>query len=102
MGAAGGPGGSRLRLPRRSPPSRRGLGSDRWLRAAGGRCRGGRAERRHQRPAPFLTTSGPHPATPPWLALPRSVTAFRLLVVEDDEGIRSLLLRGLGDEGFEV
>jgi DNA-binding response OmpR family regulator len=30
------------------------------------------------------------------------VTAFRLLVVEDDEGLRSLLLRGLGDEGFEV
>jgi DNA-binding response OmpR family regulator len=30
------------------------------------------------------------------------VTAFRLLVVEDDTELRSLLLRGLGEEGFDV
>jgi two-component system response regulator MprA len=30
------------------------------------------------------------------------VTVFRLLVVEDDPELRSLLLRGLGEEGFEV
>jgi two-component system response regulator MprA len=30
------------------------------------------------------------------------VTAFRLLVVEDDDELRSLLVRGLGEEGFEV
>jgi DNA-binding response OmpR family regulator len=30
------------------------------------------------------------------------VTAFRLLVVEDDPELRSLLVRGLGEEGFEV
>jgi DNA-binding response OmpR family regulator len=30
------------------------------------------------------------------------VTAFRVLVVEDDAELRSLLLRGLGEEGFEV
>jgi DNA-binding response OmpR family regulator len=31
-----------------------------------------------------------------------SVTAFRLLVVEDDPELRQLLSRGLGEEGFEV
>jgi two-component system, OmpR family, response regulator len=31
-----------------------------------------------------------------------TVTAFRLLVVEDDPELRSLLLRGLGEEGFAV
>ncbi len=31
-----------------------------------------------------------------------TVTAFRLLVVEDDPELRSLLLRGLGEEGFVV
>jgi two-component system response regulator MprA len=30
------------------------------------------------------------------------VTVFRLLVVEDDPELRSLLVRGLGEEGFEV
>jgi two-component system response regulator MprA len=30
------------------------------------------------------------------------MTAFRLLVVEDDADLRSLLQRGLGEEGFEV
>jgi DNA-binding response OmpR family regulator len=30
------------------------------------------------------------------------VTTFRLLVVEDDDELRSLLIRGLGEEGFEV
>jgi DNA-binding response OmpR family regulator len=30
------------------------------------------------------------------------VTVFRLLVVEDDPELRSLLSRGLGEEGFEV
>jgi DNA-binding response OmpR family regulator len=30
------------------------------------------------------------------------VTVFRLLVVEDDSELRSLLSRGLGEEGFEV
>ena len=30
------------------------------------------------------------------------MTVFRLLVVEDDPELRSLLLRGLGEEGFEV
>jgi DNA-binding response OmpR family regulator len=30
------------------------------------------------------------------------VTVFRLLVVEDDPELRSLLLRGLGEEGFDV
>jgi DNA-binding response OmpR family regulator len=30
------------------------------------------------------------------------VTAFRLLVVEDDSELRSLLSRGLGEEGFDV
>jgi two-component system response regulator MprA len=30
------------------------------------------------------------------------MTAFRLLVVEDDAELRSLLIRGLGEEGFEV
>ena len=30
------------------------------------------------------------------------MTAFRLLVVEDDPELRSLLSRGLGEEGFEV
>jgi two-component system response regulator MprA len=31
-----------------------------------------------------------------------TVTAFRLLVVEDDPELRSLLVRGLGEEGFAV
>jgi CheY-like chemotaxis protein len=31
-----------------------------------------------------------------------NVTAFRLLVVEDDPELRSVLSRGLGEEGFEV
>jgi DNA-binding response OmpR family regulator len=30
------------------------------------------------------------------------VTEFRLLVVEDDTELRSLLMRGLGEEGFDV
>jgi two-component system response regulator MprA len=30
------------------------------------------------------------------------VTAFRLVVVEDDDELRSLLVRGLGEEGFDV
>ncbi|MEA2418989.1 MAG: hypothetical protein QOE60_1195, partial [Thermoleophilaceae bacterium] len=30
------------------------------------------------------------------------MTAFRLLVVEDDVELRSLLIRGLGEEGFDV
>lgn len=30
------------------------------------------------------------------------MTAFRLLVVEDDAELRSLLVRGLGEEGFDV
>jgi DNA-binding response OmpR family regulator len=30
------------------------------------------------------------------------MTAFRLLVIEDDAELRSLLIRGLGEEGFEV
>jgi DNA-binding response OmpR family regulator len=30
------------------------------------------------------------------------MTGFRLLVVEDDTELRSLLLRGLGEEGFDV
>ncbi len=30
------------------------------------------------------------------------MTVFRLLVVEDDPELRSLLVRGLGEEGFEV
>src|SRR4051812_16626318 len=30
------------------------------------------------------------------------MTSFRVLVVEDDAELRSLLLRGLGEEGFEV
>jgi DNA-binding response OmpR family regulator len=34
--------------------------------------------------------------------LPPTVTAFRLLVVEDDPELRSLLVRGLGEEGFDV
>jgi DNA-binding response OmpR family regulator len=34
--------------------------------------------------------------------LTSTVPAFRLLVVEDDPELRSLLLRGLGEEGFEV
>jgi DNA-binding response OmpR family regulator len=32
----------------------------------------------------------------------RDVTAFRLLVVEDDADLRALLGRGLGEEGFHV
>src|SRR5919199_5508888 len=38
----------------------------------------------------------------PGVILASSVTAFRLLVVEDDPELRSLLSRGLGEEGFEV
>ena len=38
------------------------------------------------------------PRGPYWL----HVTVFRLLVVEDDPELRSLLVRGLGEEGFEV
>ena len=30
------------------------------------------------------------------------MTVFRLLVVEDDSELRSLLVRGLGEEGFDV
>jgi DNA-binding response OmpR family regulator len=36
------------------------------------------------------------------LILPPDVTVFRLLVVEDDSELRSLLVCGLGEEGFEV
>jgi DNA-binding response OmpR family regulator len=30
------------------------------------------------------------------------VTEFRLMIVEDDDDLRSVLVRGLGEEGFEV
>jgi DNA-binding response OmpR family regulator len=46
--------------------------------------------------APFRRPSGPRGDTR------IHVTAFRLLVVEDDPELRSLLSRGLGEEGFDV